>query len=122
HYRKRLAALEQIVRRERLATLPRRPARIRLASAAESAATPAPSMRPPPLIDNRGEQGTFVLPLQVPAPPGAPAGQTLRVDDFTFEAASWTLTAHEARPGHEMQFAAMLERGVSIVRAVFAFN
>jgi uncharacterized protein (DUF885 family) len=43
-------------------------------------------------------------------------------DDFTFAAGSWTLTAHEARPGHEMQFAAMVESGVSTARAVFAFN
>ena len=35
---------------------------------------------------------------------------------------TWTLTAHEARPGHELQFARMLESGVSIARAVFAFN
>jgi uncharacterized protein (DUF885 family) len=46
----------------------------------------------------------------------------LRTDDFTFDAASWTLTAHEARPGHELQFATMAERGVSVARAVFAFN
>ena len=34
----------------------------------------------------------------------------------------WTLTAHEARPGHEMQFSSIIESGVSIARAVFAFN
>jgi uncharacterized protein (DUF885 family) len=122
HYRARLATIEEIIRRERLVTLPARPARIRLATAAESAAIPAPNMRPPRLIGNRGEQGTFLLPLQVPAPPGAPQSATVGFDDFTFEAASWTLTAHEARPGHEMQFAAMMERGVSMARAVFAFN
>src|SRR6202008_5094658 len=27
-----------------------------------------------------------------------------------------------ARPGHELQFASMVERGVSLARAVFAFN
>ena len=43
-------------------------------------------------------------------------------DDFTFDAASWTLTAHEARPGHELQFASLVEKGVSLARAVFAFN
>jgi uncharacterized protein (DUF885 family) len=32
------------------------------------------------------------------------------------------LTAHEARPGHELQFAKMIENGVSIPRAIFAFN
>jgi uncharacterized protein (DUF885 family) len=38
------------------------------------------------------------------------------------DAISWSLTAHEARPGHELQFTAMIETGVSIPRAVFAFN
>ena len=49
-------------------------------------------------------------------------GVELKYDDFTFAAASWTLTAHEARPGHELQFASMVERGVSLARAQFAFN
>ena len=44
------------------------------------------------------------------------------MDDFNYDAIAWTLTAHEARPGHELQFAAMLERGVSTARVVFAFN
>ena len=35
---------------------------------------------------------------------------------------TWTLTAHEARPGHEVQFDRMLEGGLSLARAVFAFN
>jgi uncharacterized protein (DUF885 family) len=46
----------------------------------------------------------------------------MQLDDFTFAAASWTLTAHEGRPGHELQFDSMIEHGVSIARAVFAFN
>ncbi len=44
-------------------TLPERPAIIRLATAAETAQQPAPHMRPPPLINNHGERGQFVLPL-----------------------------------------------------------
>jgi hypothetical protein len=116
-YRERLARIEEIVARERIITLPQRAAAIRLASEAESAAVPAPSMNPPRLIGNRGEVGEFLLPLTNPnARTSAPA------DDFTAEAAAWTLTAHEARPGHELQFAAMVERGVSIARAAFAFN
>ena len=43
-------------------------------------------------------------------------------DDFTFDAAAWTLTAHEARPGHELQFDSMLEHGVSLARVRYAFN
>jgi uncharacterized protein (DUF885 family) len=49
-------------------------------------------------------------------------GKALAFDDFSHPAVTWTLTAHEARPGHELQFARMIEAGVSIARAVFAFN
>lgn len=116
HYRTRIAQIESIVRRENLVTLPARPARIRLASEAESAQQPAPNMRPPRLIGNTGESGEFVLPLSNPA-----AGNQ-KTDDFTFAASSWTLSCHEARPGHEMQFSKMVENGVSNARAIFAFN
>jgi hypothetical protein len=118
HYQARLKDLEAIITREKLVTLPSRPARIRLASPAETAASPAPNMRPPRLVGNTGEQGEFVLPLNVPSTDGT----TLKTDDFTFEAASWTLTAHEARPGHEMQFAGIVEAGVSTARVLFSFN
>jgi uncharacterized protein (DUF885 family) len=121
HYRKRLEEIEAIVREKQLVTLPDRAARIRIATDAEAAQTPAPNMRPPRLLGNTGELGEFVLPLNIPSGAGAAAGAG-QLDDFTFAAASWTLTAHEARPGHEMQFAKMLEAGVSIPRAVFAFN
>ncbi|MBK9170747.1 MAG: DUF885 domain-containing protein [Bryobacterales bacterium] len=118
HYRQRLAEIEAIVRREDLVTLPERPARIRLATPAESAGQPAPHMRPPRLIGNTGESGEFVLPMRIPDA----SGQTEGYDDFTFAAASWTLSVHELRPGHEMQFAALIENGVSLTRAIFAFN
>jgi uncharacterized protein (DUF885 family) len=120
HYRKRLEELESIIRREQLVTLPEREARIRIATDAEAAQNPAPNMRPPRLLGNTGEMGEFILPLNIPAAPGSKA--PLTYDDFTFQAASWTLTAHEARPGHEMQFAKIIEAGVSTARALFAFN
>ena len=44
------------------------------------------------------------------------------MNDFDFAAMSWTLAAHEARPGHELQFASMVEQGMSVARARFAFN
>jgi Bacterial protein of unknown function (DUF885) len=119
HYQKRIAQVEEIIRRERLVTLPNRPARMILASPAETAQQPAPNMRPPRLIGNTGESGVFVLPLNIPGPPGE---KSQRSDDFTFTAASWTLTSHEVRPGHELQFDAMVEHGVSQARAIFAFN
>lgn len=116
-YRERLKQIEEIVVRERIVTLPQRAASIRLASEAESAAIPMAYMNVPRLIGNQGEVGEFVLPLTNPnAQSSDPA------DDFTAQAAAWTLTAHEARPGHELQFAMMVERGVSVARAAFAFN
>lgn len=118
HYQKRLAEIEDIVRKNRLVTLPSRPAIIRLASAAETARQPAPHMLPPPLLNNHGERGQFVLPMGT----SGAGGEALKYDDFTFEAASWTLISHEARPGHELQFDSMVERGVSLARALYAFN
>jgi hypothetical protein len=118
HYQERIKALEEIIRRERIVTLPERPMKVRLASEAESASTPAPSMRPPRLIGNTGEMGEFLLPLNVPGQGGA----ALKLDDFTHESLSWALTAHEGRPGHELQFSALVEKGVSKARAIFAMN
>ncbi|MBI2380374.1 MAG: DUF885 domain-containing protein [Gammaproteobacteria bacterium] len=116
-YKGKLKSLEALIVEHDILTLPKREASIRLASEAESAAQPAPHMNPPRLIGNQGEFGEFVLPLNNP---NAKAG--VHQDDFTNESFAWTLTAHEARPGHELQFAAMVENGVSIPRAVFAFN
>src|SRR5262249_8789216 len=115
-YVHRLARIETIIRSQKLVTLPERPARIRLGTPAENAQQPAPHKTPPRLIGNTGEQGEFVLPLSVPGK------TTQKYDDFNYDAAAWTRTAHEARPGHEMQFSRMLESGVSLARAVFAFN
>lgn len=118
-YSEVIAKIEDIIRRESIVTLPQRKMAMRLASDAEAAAVPAPHMDPPPFINNKGEQGTFVLTM---GNPSAKAGSSDAYDDFTFKAAAWTLTAHEGRPGHELQFAAMVERGVSLARSLFAFN
>jgi len=119
-YQERLKQIEKIITEQGLVTLPDRPARIRIATAAETAQQPAPHMSPPPFLHNTGQKGEFVLPLNIPAGPGQSASQ--KYDDFTFDAAAWTLTAHEARPGHELQFDSMLEKGVSIARVHYAFN
>ena len=119
-YLSRLKQIEEIIARQNLVTLPDRPARIRIASAAETSQQPAPHMVPPPFLHNTGEKGEFVLPLNIPAGPGQKTAQ--KYDDFTFDAAAWTLTAHEARPGHELQFDSMVEHGVSVARVRYAFN
>ncbi len=119
-YEDRLKQIEKIIVEQQIVTLPDRPAKIRIATAAETAQQPAPHMQPPPFLHNTGQKGVFVLPLNIPAAPGQTASE--KYDDFTFDAAAWTLTAHEARPGHELQFDSMLEHGVSLARVRFAFN
>ena len=118
-YKKRLGEIEAIIREKNLVTLPDRPAIIRLATAAETAQQPAPHMDPPPFLNNTGQKGEFVLPLNVPSASG---GEADKYDDFNFDAVSWTMIAHEARPGHELQFDSMVEHGVSLARALYAFN
>lgn len=119
YYRGVIEQIDVIIAREGIVDIPRRPVVMRLGTAAESAASPAPHFRPAPLIGNTGEQGQFVLPL---GNPSADAGPEDSYDDFTFRAAAWTLSAHEARPGHELQFTSMIERGVSLARSLFARN
>jgi Bacterial protein of unknown function (DUF885) len=119
-YEERLKQLEKIIVDQQIVSLPERPARIRIATAAETAQQPAPHMQPPPFLHNTGQKGVFVLPLNIPAGPGQTESE--KYDDFTFDAAAWTLTAHEARPGHELQFDSMLEHGVSLARVRYAFN
>ncbi|MBZ2207216.1 DUF885 domain-containing protein [Massilia soli] len=118
-YAERLAQIEDAVRKQDIVTMPSRKALIRLASPAENARSPAPHMNPPRLIGNTGEYGEFVLTTGM-APDAN--GKSLAFDDFTHQAGTWSITAHEARPGHELQFAKMIETGVSTARAVFAFN
>ncbi len=118
-YQQRIKDMEEIIRREHIVTLPDRPMKVRLASEAESAAIPAPNMRPPRLLGNTGEMGEFVLPLRIPGKQGQ---GKLALDDFTYDELSWALTAHEGRPGHELQFSSIVEKGVSKARAIFSFN
>jgi uncharacterized protein (DUF885 family) len=116
-YRDRLKDIEGIIRQHDLVTLPTREANIRTATPAEAARTPAPFMNPPRMIGNTGEYGEFVIPLSNPN-----AKSKEKMNDFDFAAMSWTLAAHEARPGHELQFASMVEQGISVARARYAFN
>ncbi len=118
-YERRLQDIEGIIVKQQIVTLPDRPAIIRLATPAETVQQPAPHMKAPPLLHNTGQRGEFILPLNIPSATG---GAEDKYDDFTFDAVAWTLTAHEARPGHELQFDSMVEHGTSIARAQYAFN
>jgi hypothetical protein len=118
-YEHRLHEIEQIITTNGLVTQPNRPTIIRLASAAETAQAPAPHMGGISFLNNSGQRGEFVLPLTMPSGNGA---KDDRYDDFTYDAVGWTLTAHEARPGHELQFDSMLEHGVSLARVRYGLN
>jgi uncharacterized protein (DUF885 family) len=111
-YQDRLGQIEKLVEENNIVSLPKRPTLIRLGSAAETAEEPAPHMNPPRLIDNHGEYGEFVI----------PNGKDGLDEDFINEGESWTLTAHEARPGHDLQFTSMVDNGVSLARSIFADN
>jgi len=113
-YRERIDFLARLAVKEKIVTFPSRDLRIRLATEAESASVPGPSMKPPQLLGNTGEMGEFIIAL------GRGDGQSM--DDFTNEAATWTLAAHEGRPGHEMQITRALENGISMARVLFSLN
>lgn len=113
-YQERLKQIEAIVREHDMVTLPQGEAVIRTATESEAARVPGPQMIPPPLVNNTGQRGNFVIPLR------SSDGQ--KFDDFTFDAIAWTVTAHEARPGHELQFDSMVDHGISKARAFYAAN
>jgi hypothetical protein len=116
-YRATMVELDRIIEREGLATLPDEPARVRMATPAETAQQPAAHLDVPRLVGNTGEFPEFIV-------PNIPQNEdgSYPDSDYAYPAMMWTLSAHEARPGHEMQFTTMLRGGVSTARALFAFN
>jgi hypothetical protein len=118
HYRTVvMPELDRLIKANRVVELPNRPMQMRVGTPAENPQQPAPHFLPAPLVGNTGQQGTFVLPLSNPN-----AAADGPYDDFNYPAGAWTLSAHEGRPGHELQFTAMVERGVSLARTLYAFN
>lgn len=116
-YREVMRELDVIIVREGLISLPDEPARVRMATPAETAQQPAAHLDVPRLVGNTGEFPEFIVPTIEPNEDGS-----WPESDYAFPAMMWTLSAHEARPGHEMQFTTMIRGGVSTARALFAFN
>jgi len=109
--------LDLIINKHQLISLPNEPARARMATAAETAQQPAAHLDVPRLVGNTGEFPEFIVPMIEQNEDGS-----WPKNDYAFKAMMWTLSAHEARPGHELQFTTMLRGGVSTARALFAFN
>jgi len=116
-YREIMQELDVIIAREGLVSLPDEPARVRMATPAETAQQPAAHLDVPRLVGNTGEFPEFIVPTIAANEDGS-----WPESDYAFPAMMWTLAAHEARPGHEMQFTTMIRGGVSTARALFAFN
>lgn len=116
-YRGVLQQIDGIIEREGLISLPAEPARVRMATAAETAQQPAAHLDVPRMIGNTGEFPEFIVPRIEQHKDGS-----WPQSDYAYPAMMWTLAAHEARPGHEMQFTTMLRTGVSTARMLFAFN
>ena len=114
-YKAHLAQIEDTVRKQNIITLPKRDAVIRLVHGSRSGrAARAAHRSAAPHRQHRRACGIRAAAEELR---GRPDGR-LRLTTPS----RWTITAHECRPGHELQFAGMLERGVSNARAVYAFN
>jgi hypothetical protein len=116
-YQEIMAQFDVIIERENLATLPNERARVRMATPAETARQPSAHLSIPRLVGNTGEFPEFVVPTITQNEDGS-----WPKNDYAYPAMMWTLSAHEARPGHEMQFTTMLRGGVTTARGLFAFN
>lgn len=107
-YKNRAKALEEIIRRQHLVTLPGRDLNIRLATEKEYGNFPIPHYV--------SRSGTFVLPVA-----RNPKEASL-YNDFTNPSMAWTLSVHEGRPGHDLQFATLRGQRLSQARSHFAAN
>ncbi len=122
-YRRRLEDLRRKVEDQEFATVPKREIRMRLADAAESFAWPGPHLRPPRTLDDGGDPlSGEPIEFAVPASVADPSGRQTALTDYTFDDATWTLTIHEAMPGHGMHYACVLSSGLSRVRTALDDN
>jgi uncharacterized protein (DUF885 family) len=105
--------LFQIVLREKLLSINERPnILIRFANKSEALSLPAPYFNNSPFFGkDKNKKSEFVI---TPADGGR--------DDFSFREAALNLTAHEAMPGHALQYHMMRERGTTLMRSWLAFN
>lgn len=105
-YQQRQKEIESIIRREKLVSLPDRRLTIRLSTAEENTSFPVPRYY------SRKNEGVFLIPV---------LSDRKDYDDFTYPAVTWTLTAHEGRPGHDLQFATIQAQQIAKARS-FTFN
>jgi len=110
-YEHRTEQLARIIEQEKIVSLPPQAPHWRLATSAESAANPFPRVTIPSFLTPQRSRLEIILPSSQDS-----------TNDFLFEAAILPLIAHEARPGHELQFTAQQENALPLARTLFGYN
>jgi hypothetical protein len=106
--------LSSIIREHDLITLPSDPLLLQVMTPAESSVSPIPHLDMPPIVGNQGEKPVFKIPASEFGP---------TIDDFSYEAAAYSLLAHEGRPGHDLQIRSLIDPAkISKIRGTYAFN
>lgn len=113
-YVKETDNLMSIVREQGLLSVQQKPEfQIRFALASEMSSMPSPHFIAQPLNPNSKVPAQFVIPRLTGV------GGT---DDYVYREAIVTLVAHEAIPGHAIQFHIMKKRGTTLIRSWLARN
>jgi hypothetical protein len=103
-----------IIQEKKLLTLEKRPKyQLRFADTLEAQITPSPQFLSSPWLTKVKLPAQFVLPR---------VQDTQGMNDYNYLQAIFTLVAHEAIPGHALQFERFGESGTTIARGHFAFN
>ena len=113
-YREAAAFLKKLNDDKSYVTAPDSPLDLKVGTQEESLAEPYPHLSHPPLAFSMGEKAFIILP--------ALTSGKFPTDDFTYEAAVPALLAHEGRPGHEVYFQTLMDRGISVIRARYGYS
>lgn len=104
----------KIIQDKRILTLDKRPVyALRFASPLESQMAPNPTFISSPWLMKVKLPAQFILPR---------VKDSQGMNDYNFPEAIYTLTAHEAIPGHALQFEKFSDSGTTIARGHFAFS
>jgi len=109
-YRRAADRIDKILKTHDLISTPDVPLKIRVSLEGEEGPGVA-YLQPPSFLNNKGERGELVVPL---------ASAKVAYDDFQSPFVAIAATAHEGRPGHELQYARMIQAGMTVIRNRYA--
>lgn len=106
--------LMSIIKEKDLITIQEKPLYVlRFATQAEMTSTPSPQFIPAPMNTKQDRPAQFVIPT---------LSSKVGADDFSYQESIFSLVAHEAIPGHALQFKVMKDRGITLMRSWLAEN